>query len=552
MTVRKVDAHVADVWERISDQIGDQPALIHGDRVTLWAAFEDRAARLASALAKAGIGRGSTVAIDLYNCSEWIESFFAAIKLRAMPANVNYRYLDDELVHLLGDCKAEALIYHASLADRITKLRPLLPHVKLFIQVADDSDAPLLEGIADYEQLIATNTPAPRIERGGEDGYLSYTGGTTGLPKGVVVQFARLMSAMPTAGPMFNITAEESSDPVGTAVNLAKAGRRIVVLPASPLMHSTGFTMTSVTALLFGGTVVLLPSRSFDGQEACATIERESVQVMAIVGDAIGRPLLRAMEERHAEGKPFNLASMRVIVSAGVAWSADTKRGLFEYLPEATLLDACGASEGSTYGIRANRKGDNLSGTNFMPAPGLKVQDESGTWHPAAPGMTGLLANRTASLGYFDDPEKSAKTFFMLDGEQHVMPGDFGRIEEDGSLTLIGRKSSMINTGGEKVHAEEVEDVLRKLEGVEDCLVFGMPEERFGQQVTALVHTRRAGAMTSADIITHAKKHLAHYKAPRLAFLVDAVPRGPNGKPDYGRAKEMAASLLATREPTRN
>lgn len=533
--------HIADIWEAIADRIGAAPAIIQGDRVTSWHALEDRAARIATALTQAGIGAGSTVAIDLYNCPEWIETFFAVIKVGAMPANVNYRYLDDELVHLLSDSKAQAIVFHASLGARIMALRDRLPMMSTYIVVDDGTTWERPADVRDYEEVVTTHAPASRGTKQADGCFLSYTGGTTGLPKGVLVQLSRLMSALPTLGPMFAITPEDARDPVATAERLHCEGKSFSSLPASPLMHSTGFTMTAVPTLLFGGTVVLLEGRSFDGTELCHAIARHKVRMIAIVGDAIARPLLRAIRDGAGH---LDISTLKVISSAGVAWSAETKAGLLEMLPEALLIDACGASEGSTYGTRAYRAGDNLSGTNFIPAPGLHVQDENGTWRPAQKGMTGLLSNRTASIGYYLDPEKSARSFFLLNGEQYVVPGDYGRIEEDGSLTLIGRTSGVINTGGEKVHQEEVEDVLREMHGIEDCLVFGMPDERFGQRVTAVVSLSQD--LTQAEIIAHTRSKLAHYKAPKDLFIVTQVPRGPNGKPDYPAAKALAETYGAT------
>ncbi|MBV9996475.1 MAG: AMP-binding protein [Caulobacteraceae bacterium] len=535
--------HLADIWEGIADRIGDQPALIHGDRSVNWRDFEARAARLASALSAAGLGVGSKIAIDLYNCNEWLEAFFAAIKVRAVPANVNYRYLDDELIHILTDSHAEALIFHAGLAERILRLRPRLPRIKLLVQVEDGASAPLEGGVAAYEALIAGNSAAARIPRTPDDPYLSYTGGTTGLPKGVMVGLGRAASSMAFLAPVLGLTPEDVADPVATAQRNAAAGDQLIALPASPLMHSTGFSMTAIPALTYGGAVVTLTSRSFDPREACAAVERHGVRLLAIVGDAIGRPILHALEEGAASGKPFDMSSIRLMSSAGVAWSAETKRGLFAFLPQATLLDACGASEGLTYGFRSYRKGDALSGTNFTPAPGLVFLDPQGEPGPAVPGASGLMANSTSASGYYNDPEKTARTYRLINGMQYVAPGDYGRIEADGTLTLLGRGATTINTGGEKVHPEEVEDVIRAHADVDDCLVLGMPDERFGQRVTALVQPREGRAVEGADIVRHTHARLAGYKAPKQVLVVARIPRGPNGKADYEQAKAVAAAM---------
>jgi fatty-acyl-CoA synthase len=303
--------------------------------------------------------------------------------------------------------------------------------------------------------------------------------------------------------------------------------------------------MSALPALMYGGTVVTLTSRSFDADELLTAIETHRAALVAIVGDAIGRPILRALEERAARGVGCDLSSLRLMSSAGVAWGAETKNGLFRFMPNAVLFDACGASEGVTYGFRAYRKGDPTSGTRFTPAPGLQFLDEEGRAWSAAPGRSGLMANATSAAGYYNDAAKTARNFRFIDGIWCAIPGDYGRIEADGMLTLLGRGSTTINTGGEKVHPEEVEEVIRSLDGVDDCLVFGLPDERWGERVTALV--QRAGAATpdEAGVIAHARARIAGYKLPKQVFFVERVPRGPNGKANYQRAKAMASEMSA-------
>jgi len=535
------DSHLANVWERIADAIPDETALVHGERRVTWREFDQRASRLAAAFSAAGLGPGCKIAIDLYNCTEWLEAFFAAIKIRAVPANVNYRYLDQELRHLLSDSHAEAIVFHAGLSERVVRLRSELPQVRYYVQVDEGARTPVPAGVEDFEALIAKHAPAPRIERRLDDTFLSYTGGTTGLPKGVMVKLGRAFSSLAFLGPMLGLGPKETADPVGTAAALAKKKQRLVALPASPLMHSTGFQMTALPMLSFGGCLVTLTSRSFDAVELLDTVEREKVTLVAIVGDALARPVLNALRDAKARGRNYDLASLKLITSAGVAWSAETKNGLFEFLPQAAFLDACGASEACTYGFRVYRKGDKTSGTSFTPAPGLLLLDESGKPQPPAPGVSGILAATSTAAGYYNDAAKTARTYRDIEGQWYVVPGDHGRIEADGSLTLLGRGSTTINTGGEKVHPEEVEDVVKGLAGVDDCIVFGMPDERWGQRVTALVQ-KHAGASLDSDTVTnHARSKLAGYKVPKEVLFVDKVPRAPNGKADYPRAKEIAA-----------
>jgi fatty-acyl-CoA synthase len=537
-------AHMATLWESIADAIPREAALIHGKRRVTWQEFDARAARLAGAFRRAGLGPGSKIAIDLYNCAEWLEAFYAAIKIRAVPANVNYRYLDQELVHLLTDSDAEAVIFHASLGKRLLALRSQLPRCRLFVQVEDGETVTTISGVENYEDLIAASAPAARIERSPDDNFLLYTGGTTGLPKGVMMSVGRLMGSLAFLGPMLGLSGEELADPVWAAEGRARTGRRLIAIPASPLMHSTGFGMTAVPALVYGGAVVTLTSHSFDAHELLRAIEEHRATLVAIVGDAIGRPVLRALEQQAAAGGRCDLSSLRLISSAGVAWTAETKAGLFKFLDDATLFDACGASEGCTYGFRAYRKGDATSGTRFTPAPGLRFLDEAGNARPAAPGVSGLMANVTAASGYYNDPEKTARNYRLIDRVWYAVPGDYGRIESDGSVTLLGRGSATINTGGEKVHPEEVEDVIKGIAAVDDCIVFGLPDERWGQRVTALVQPARGALITESNVIEHAHSMLAGYKAPKQVLIVERVPRGPNGKPDYQRARQIAADML--------
>ena len=402
--------HAATSWEAIADRVGDEAALIHGDRRISWREFDQRAARLATAFLAAGLGPGSAVAIDMYNCNEWLETFFAAIKIRAVPANVNYRYLDSELIHLLADSKAQAIVFHSSLTHAVMRVRPKLPDVSLFVRVQEgDSPASPIAGVAEYEALIAASAPALRIERYPDDQYLGYTGGTTGLPKGVMVNVGRLGASMSFIGPTLGLSADELADPVGTAEKTRRERRRVVAIPASPIMHSTGLGMAAAPALNYGGTVVTLPSRSFSAAELIDAVERHRVALVTIVGDAIGRPIVRALEEDAARGRQRDLSSLRpdlsslrLMASAGVAWSAETKAALLRFMPGLTLLDACGASEGVNYGSRSYRKGDSLSGTRFVPAPGLMFLDENGRPQPAAPGVTGLLAISTVGSSRVD------------------------------------------------------------------------------------------------------------------------------------------------------
>ncbi len=529
--------HFATLWEAIADRIPSAPALTHGTRTTAWGAFDERAARLAGALRAHGVGRGSAVACYLFNCPEYFETFLAALKIRAVPANVNYRYGGSELRALLENSDAAVLFFDSALRERVVSIRPEVPGLRLLVEVGGPAAGVPVPGACGYEELIAAFAPEPRMSRGEDDVFLSYTGGTTGLPKGVryaigrgVVNSLKLRGRFRDSGTKLGI--------VDYAVEQARNGNRMVAIPASPLMHSTGFTFASLPTLTSGGQVTTLESRSFDAHELLATAGAVRAEVVAIVGDAFALPLLRALDA--APSGRYRTSSLRTICSAGTAWSAQVKQRLLEHLPQATLLDFCGSTEGVTYGFRRVRRGDPAFTANFEAAPGLKVIGPDRGELPG--GEVGLLAGPTPASGYHKDPQRSAATYFMIDGEQYAAPGDLGRLEPDGSVTLIGRGTSVINTGGEKVYPAEVEEVLNELEGVEECLVMGVPDARFGQLVAALVKRGGDGKPDASDVTAAARHSLAGYKVPRLVVFVDQVPRTPNGKVDYPAARVLLAA----------
>ena len=368
-----MELHLASIWESIADAVPDEVALIHGRRVRTWRELDERAARLASGLQAAGIGEGGKVALDLYNCSEYLEAFFATVKLNAVHVNVNYRYRHEELRQLLEDADAEAVIVHASLADRIREIAPRLPRLRRIIEVGDPDEGP---AGSDYEDLIRSHPPLGRTSRSGGM-YLSYTGGTTGLPKGVMYEMAGVTQrTLATRAMICGVDVDWAAGPAAAAIELRDRGERPVALPASPLMHSTAFTFASLPALTSGGAIATLQTRRFDADVTLAAIEQLRATVLAIVGDAFGRPLVQALDERAANGAGYDTSSVRVVCSAGVAWSADTKRRLLDHLPQATLVDACGSTEGGTYGISIVRNGDDLSTARFARAPGTIILDE--------------------------------------------------------------------------------------------------------------------------------------------------------------------------------
>jgi fatty-acyl-CoA synthase len=529
--------HYATIWEAIADRIPDLPALRHLDLVRSWSELDTRAARLGGGLLAHGIGRDDGVAAYLYNCPEYFELFFGAIKVRAVPSNVNYRYSSDELLALLENSEAKALFFDVSLAERVAAVADRAGAVRLLVEVGGDGPSSV-PGAISYDELLQAD-PAPRVHRDDTDVFLSYTGGTTGLPKGVLFDIGESAANSIFIRNLFLGLDADAPGPIEFAVSHAAGDDQMRAIPASPLMHSTGFFYASLPTLTAGGTVTTLEHHSFDAHELLRTIKHTRTQVVAIVGDAFAIPIVRALDEGRPDGQPYDLGTLHVFTSAGVAWSAHIKERLLEHLPGVVLFDSCGSTEGVFYGIRTIRRGDSLSTANFDAAPGLKVLSPDREELP--PGQIGMLANTTTATGYHRDPEKTARTYFSIGGARYATPGDLGRIELDGTVTLIGRGVTTINTGGEKVYPAEVEEAIKDVDGVDDCLVLGVPDERFGQRVAALVVPEPGRVLVASGITDAVRARLAGYKVPRAIRFVDQVPRLPNGKVDYPTATDLAA-----------
>jgi fatty-acyl-CoA synthase len=527
-----MDDHLASIWEAIADERGGAAALQHGVAVRTWQDFDERSARLAGALSAAGIGPGDTVAIDLYNCSEYFEAFYAALKIRAVPANINYRYGRRELVDLLRRSDAKVLVYHESLAARVVPATSVIDDVLLTIRVGEAGvESASANGHRDFESLIAEHGPAPRIHRPESDVYLSYTGGTTGLPKGVEFVIGPSVRNTHLLGRM-NLGLEDidwEAPVIERVRTLAAENRRPVAVPASPLMHSTGLIMASLPVLTLGGKVVTLTSRSFDAEELLSVVAATRANTMSIVGDVMARPIATALDVAAARGERYDTSTLATITSAGVAWSAPVKQAILEHIPQVTLVDACGSTEGVTIGMMTTRAGEDAYSDRFWPAPGIRLIRDDGTEIPPGGDGVGRFIGPTVARGYRGDAAATAQTFRDVDGMQHAIPGDHGKWNPDGTLTLLGRGSSVINTGGEKVFAEEVQRVIAQLEGVDDCAVVGVPDKRFGTAVAALVQPSPESDLTAEAIKSAVRSELAGYKVPRV-MCFGAVPRGANGK----------------------
>jgi fatty-acyl-CoA synthase len=531
----------ADVWETIADTIPDSVAQVQGARRLTWAQLDRRADGIARTLLDAGVGQGDKIANYLFNAPEYLESFFAALKIGLVPVNTNYRYAADELAYLWNDSEAVAVVFHGSFTERVGEVRDRVPAVRLWLHV-DDRTAECPDWAVPYEPAAASadaRTGAP-WGRSGADLVLLYTGGTTGMPKGVMWQQADLYAHANAGTPIDPVDADLDH------VRRRAARGGVALMPASPLMHGTGMTM-GIAGLRVAGSAVLLEGRSFDAFECLDVIARERVYGVAIVGDAFARPMLDALE---AAPEKWDLSCVRLVTSAGVMWSEPVKRGLIEHLPKAQLSDGFASSEAFGMGSSVSSRKDGVRSTGqFTLGDTARVIDEDGRDVVAGSGVPGLVAvGGPQPLGYYKDPEKSAKTFRVIDGKRYSIPGDWATVDADGTLRLLGRGSVCINTGGEKVFPEEVEEALKIHPAVRDVIVVGVPDARFGEAICAVVELDGSGAVPSpepAELIAHVKERLASFKAPRHVLIVASVGRAPNGKADYPRVRREATAALA-------
>jgi 3-oxocholest-4-en-26-oate---CoA ligase len=538
------DWNFATCWEAIADGQPGRLALAQGDRHRTWGEWDDRSARLAAAFTDLGLAADGKVASYLYNSIEYLEGVFATWKCRSAPVNVNYRYLEGELAYLLENSDADILLFHGVLGEHVAKVWREVPRLKAIVQV--DDGHPLVEGAHRYEDLVAGHEPAARVEKSGDDLYILYTGGTTGMPKGVMWRNEDLYETLVPAvlGLLGAAPPESPEDGARVAAEIAANARTPVHLPASPLMHGTGF-MSSLQALTAGGAVVTLESRSFDAHELWKAVEREHVTQMAIVGDAFGKPMVRALEESETDNAPYDLSSLGLIISSGVMWTAEVKQALMER-GQFICLDSLGSSEGVGFAQQISAPGMEATTAKFSIGGHAKVLTEDGREVEPGSDERGLLAlGGPIPLGYYKDPDKSAATFRVFDGKRYSIPGDWAKVGADGTIELLGRGSVSINSGGEKIFPEEVEEAVKRHPAVADAIVVGVPDEKFGEAITALVSLRPGDEATAEDVVAVVKESISTFKAPRHVVFVDEVTRGPNGKADYAWAKQIAVDRVS-------
>ena len=533
--------HLATAYEAIADTIGDSPALICDNVIRTWTEYDDRAARLAAVLTEHGLGPGSKAGIYLHNSNEYQEAHHGINKIRGCPINVNYRYTEEELVYLLDNADAEVIVFAATYADRVEAIRGHLPDLKCLIQVSDGTNKPLIPGALDFEAVIATATPMPRIERHQDDLYMLYTGGTTGMPKGVMYENGMHCFGISSFSELLGHDVPETIEdlPGNVLAGIERQGQT-KGLVCGPLMHGTGMWIGSIATHLCGGAVITMKRLGLDAHHLWDEVQNHQAAFLTIVGDVFARPMLDALNEAKETGSPYDISSVRLIISSGVMWSQEVKEGLLDH-HDMVLVDAIGSTEGGM-GQSISTRDSRASTAKFDRNEKVKVFNEDDEEVKPGSGEMGMVATQSAMIGYYKDPEKTAKTARVINGERYVFPGDFATVEADGTLTLLGRGSMCINTGGEKVFPEEVEEVIKLHDGVIDSLVVGVPDQRFGERVVGVVSTSES--IDEVKLLEHCREHLAGYKLPKNVLFVDEVQRSPNGKANYTWAKATARDML--------
>jgi 3-oxocholest-4-en-26-oate---CoA ligase len=515
-----VAINIADLFEHAADAFGERPAVACGDRLVTFAELERRANRLAHHLAAQGIGTGAHIGLYARNSVEAIETMIAAYKLRAVPINVNYRYVENELRYLFDNADLTALVHDTEFADRVANVLPDSPGIHAVLAIGDSYE----------EALAAASAERDFGERSPEDLYVLYTGGTTGSPKGVMWRHEDVWRVL--GGGIDFVTGEPLADE-WAQVEKGKQGLGLTRLACAPLIHGAA-QWAALPALFCGELVVLVPR--FDPHEVWQAVARHQVRVITITGDAMARPLIEAYRQGG-----YDASSVVSISSHAALFSPSVKQEYLDALPNVVITDAIGSSESGFTGLGMVVRGvtPSTDGPRVNRGPNTIVLDDDN--RPVAPGAVGRIARGGhVPLGYYKDADKSASIFVEVDGKPYVVPGDYGRLEEDGTLTLLGRGNTCVNTGGEKVFPEEVEGALKSHPDVFDALVVGVPDELLGQRVAALVQPRPGRELDFAALDVHVRQRIAGYKTPRTAWLVEQVDRLPSGKPDYRWARAYA------------
>jgi fatty-acyl-CoA synthase len=511
----------------------DRAALIYGDRVINWGDFKKRTNNLANNLLAGGIKRGDKIAFYMRNCPEYSEGIAAAFKASLVHVNVNYRYIEHELIYLMDNSDASVVIYQSEFQHYVDDIQDQLPNVKIWLAV--DNGKP-----STYEDFAGTGDGSPcDVEHSPDDLLFLYTGGTTGMPKGVMWRHDDLYQVQ-GAGGNVRLGIPPCADMDALLERLGNQPHP-VNMPLPPIMHGTGL-LSAVGAMANGGTCVMLPSRSFEPELALENIDKHKVTAVTIVGDAFARPMVEALD---ANPGKYDISSLAVISSSGVMWTREVKAGLLNHNENLLLADGFSSSEAIGLGSSVMTKDAEIEVASFTLGANCRVFNEDLVEVQPGSGESGMVAvHGFLPVGYYKDQEKTDKTFKVIDGVRYSIPGDWVRVEDDGSLTLLGRGSNCINTAGEKVYPEEVEEALKFHEAIADALVVGVKDDKWGQSITAVVQLNEGFDVDEIEIRDFTRHHLAAYKIPKRILVKDDLERAPNGKANYQSIKEFAEQSL--------
>ena len=541
-----MEFNAADIFEGVVDRVPDREAIVHGSTRLTYKELDARSNKAANALKKLGIKKGSHIGIYAFNCVEWLEIMLGAYKLCAIPININYRYVEEELKYLIDNADMEAIFYHKQFSNKLENIKSHLPLLKDFICIEDNSgEDDVIDKSFNFEDLIANEDESRLdVDRSGDDKYILYTGGTTGMPKGVVWRMEDVL--MTLGGGIDAVTGEKYPTPEAFADKCLQD--QTIALALAPFMHG-GAQWQSFNSFFSGWKLIINDQVSFDADYVWEVVAKEKVMNLTIMGDAMGRPLCDALPRAIEKG--LDLSSLFVLSSTASVFSASIKDTILEYLPNLFLIDAVGSSETGATGVNIHTKdgklkdsggGPKFTKPNFSEILNLDTKE---VIPPSDTETIGYLARKGhVPLAYYKDEEKSKKTFIEVGGVRYSIPGDMAKYEEDGQMTLLGRGSVSINSGGEKIFPEEVEMALKAHPNIFDCLVVGVKDDRWGQKVVAVIQRRENDELSLDDIKDVASKYIASYKMPKEIVFSELIERAPSGKPNYQWAQEFANSKL--------
>ena len=541
-----MEFNAADIFEGVVDRVPDREAIVHGSTRLTYKELDARSNKAANALKKLGIKKGSHIGIYAFNCVEWLEIMLGAYKLCAIPININYRYVEEELKYLIDNADMEAIFYHKQFSNKLENIKSHLPLLKDFICIEDDSgEDDVIDKSFNFEDLIANEDESRLdVDRSGDDKYILYTGGTTGMPKGVVWRMEDVL--MTLGGGIDAVTGEKYPTPEAFAGKCLQD--QTIALALAPFMHG-GAQWQSFNSFFSGWKLIINDQVSFDADYVWEVVAKEKVMNLTIMGDAMGRPLCDALPRAIEKG--LDLSSLFVLSSTASVFSASIKDTILEYLPNLFLIDAVGSSETGATGVNIHTKDGKLKDSGGGPKftkPNFSEILNLDTKEVIPPSVTetiGYLARKGhVPVAYYKDEEKSKKTFIEVGGVRYSIPGDMAKYEEDGQMTLLGRGSVSINSGGEKIFPEEVEMALKAHPNIFDCLVVGVKDDRWGQKVVAVIQRRENDELSLDDIKEVASKYIASYKMPKEIVFSELIERAPSGKPNYQWAQEFANSKL--------